>query len=76
MYVLSQPVLDRIHRYAKNGWKPRARYGQNCCLLLAVAMGQMPVVILRSPREEFTEIRSAAVIEWMRTGADQLASHP
>jgi hypothetical protein len=65
---LSKPVLDRIRRYAKEGWEPHARYGRDCCLLVAVATGQIPVVILRSARNEFTEIRSAAMIEWMRAG--------
>jgi hypothetical protein len=35
-------------------------------MLLAVAMGQPSVVILRTTRREFTEIRSAALLEWMR----------
>ena len=63
---LPKPVLDRIRRYAKEGRQPLVRYGQPDCLLLAVAMGQNPVVILRSSREQFTELRSAALIEWVR----------
>ena len=59
-------VDDRIRRYAKEGRQPLVRYGQPDCLLLAVAMGQNPVVILRSSREQFTELRSAALIEWVR----------
>jgi hypothetical protein len=63
---LPKPVLDRIHRYAKEGWAPRTRYGHDGCLLLASSMGRVPVVILRSTRKEFSEIRSAALVEWMR----------
>jgi hypothetical protein len=66
--ALSKPVLDRIRRYATDGWEPHARYGQDCCLLVAVTMGRIPVVILRSARDQFTELRSAAMIEWMRAG--------
>jgi hypothetical protein len=68
MEALTKPVLDRIRRYAKEGWQPHARYGRDGCLLVAVAMGQIPVVILRSARNEFSEIRSAAMVEWMRAG--------
>ena len=63
---LPRPVLDRIRRYAQEGREPRARYGSDSCMLLAVAMGQPSVVILRTTRREFTEIRSAALVEWMR----------
>jgi hypothetical protein len=68
MDTLSKPVLDRIRRYAKQGRELHARYGQDCCLLLAVATGQTPVVILRSARDQFTELRRAALVEWMRVG--------
>jgi hypothetical protein len=64
--MLPRPVLDRIRRYAQEGREPRARYGQDSCMLEAVAMGQPNVVILRTTRREFTEIRSAALVEWMR----------
>jgi len=67
-------VLDRIHRYAKEGREPLARYEPDGCLLLAIATGQLPVVVLRSSREEFTEIRSAALLEWLR--AAQLKTPP
>ena len=63
---LPKPVLDRIRRYAQEGREPRARYGHDECLLMAFANGQTPVVILRSTRREFAEIRSAALVEWMR----------
>jgi hypothetical protein len=63
---LPRPVLDRIRRYAQEGRQPLARYGADSCMLLAVAMGKPNVVILRSTRREFTEIRSAALVEWTR----------
>ena len=63
---LPKPVIDRIRRYAREGREPRARYGTDACVLMAFANGQNPVVILRSSRREFAEIRSAALIEWMR----------
>jgi hypothetical protein len=63
---LPRPVLDRIRRYAQEGREPRAQYGTDSCMLLAVAMGQPSVVILRCTRREFTEIRSAALVEWTR----------
>jgi hypothetical protein len=63
---LSKPVLDRIRRYATEGWQPHARYGQDECLLVAVAIGQIPVVILRSARDRFGELRSAVMVEWTR----------
>jgi len=66
MESLTRPVLDRIRRYAKEGWEPHARYGHDSCLLVAVANGQIPVVILRSARKEFSELRSAAMVEWLR----------
>jgi len=65
--ALSKPVLDRIRRYSRAGWEPHARYGRDVCLLLAIAAGCLPVVILRCAREQFTEIRSAAMIEWLRS---------
>ena len=64
--ALPKPVLDRIRRYAQEGREPRARYGHDACVLMAFAIGQAPVVILRSTRREFAEIRSAALVEWMR----------
>jgi hypothetical protein len=63
---LPKVVLDRIHRYAKEGREPLARYEPDGCMLLAIASGQLPVVVLRSTREDFTEIRSAALLEWLR----------
>ena len=64
--VLPKPVLDRIHRYAREGREPRVRYGPNDCLLLASAHGQLPVVVLKSSVQEFPQIRSAALVEWLR----------
>ena len=66
MEALSKPVLDRIRRYSKAGWEPHARYGRDVCLLVAVAAGQIPVVILRCARYQFAELRSAALVEWLR----------
>ena len=65
-HKLPKPVIDRIRRYAKEGRQPLARYGHDGCLLLALANNQLPVVVLRSTRKEFTEIRSAALVEWTR----------
>ena len=70
---LSKPILDRIHRYAKEGRQPLARYGHDSCLLLAHTYGQLPVVILKSRRQEFTEIRSQALVEWMRAARQRPA---
>jgi hypothetical protein len=63
---LPKPVLDRIRRYAEEGREPHARYGADRCLLVASAMGQLPVVVLRSAPEHFAEMRSAAMVEWVR----------
>jgi hypothetical protein len=63
---LPKAVLDRIHRYAKEGREPLARYEPDGCQLLAIASGQLPIVVLRSTREDFTQIRSAALVEWLR----------
>jgi hypothetical protein len=70
--LLPKAVLDRIHRYAREGREPLARYEPDGCLLLAIATGQLPIVVLRSTREAFGEIRSAALLEWLR--AAQLES--
>ena len=64
---LPKAVLDRIHRYAGLGWEPRIRYGREACFLLAVAIGRLPIVVLRATREEFSELRSAALVEWKRS---------
>jgi hypothetical protein len=71
---LSKPILDRIHRYAREGREPLARYGHDC-VLLAHAYGQLPVVILRSHPKEFSEIRSAALVEWGRAARQRSAAH-
>ena len=63
---LPKPVLDRIHRYAKEGREPRVRYSPDGCLLMAVAMNRIPVVILRATKEQFKEMRSAALVEWTK----------
>jgi len=64
--ALPKPVLDRIHRYAAEGRVLQTSYGEDCCLLLAVASWQLPAVILRSSTDKFAEMRSAAQIEWTR----------
>ena len=64
--ALPKPVLDRIHRYAEEGRVPLVRYENGICLLLAVADWKSPVVVLRSARDKFTEMRSAALTEWTR----------
>jgi len=63
---LPKAVIDRIHRYAKEGREPLARYEPDGCLLLAITTGQLPVVVLRSTREDFTQTRSLALVEWVR----------
>ena len=64
--ALPKPVLDRIHRYAGEGRVPLVRYDNGICSLLAVADWQSPVVVLRSTRDKFSAMRSAALTEWTR----------
>jgi len=63
---LPKPVRDRIRRYAEEGWMLRARREHDVCILLAVTNWQFPVVLLKSPRDKFVALRSAAFIEWTR----------
>ncbi len=63
---LPKAVIDRIHRYAREGRVPQASYDYDCCRLLAVANWQLPVALLRSPQDKFTEMCSAALTEWKR----------
>jgi hypothetical protein len=63
---LPQPVLDRINRYAEEGRVLQARYEPDHCRLLAVANWQLPAVILRSSKDKFREMQSAAQAEWTR----------
>jgi hypothetical protein len=65
--ALPKPVLDRIHRYAAEGRVLQVSYGEDCCRLLAVANWQLPAVILRSSKDKFAEMRSAAQTEWTRS---------
>ena len=65
--TLPRPVVDRIHRYAEEGRVPLVRYERDQCLLLAVSNWQLPAVLLRSSREKFTGMRTAALMEWART---------
>ena len=64
--TLPKPVLDRINRYAEEGRVLVASYERDHCRLLAVANWQRSAVILRSPIDKFTEMRSAAQTEWTR----------
>ena len=70
MTILPKPVIDRIRRYAEEGRVPQASYERDCCRLLAVANWQLPVVLLRSTRSTFTEMRSAALAEWTRVACE------
>jgi hypothetical protein len=65
--ALPKPVLDRIHRYAAEGRVLQVSYGEDGCRLLAVTNWQLPAVILRSSKDKFAEMRSAAQTEWTRT---------
>lgn len=64
--TLPKSVLDRIHRYAAEKRAPLASYGDDCCLLLAVADRKLPAVVLRSSRQTFPEMQRAALNEWTR----------
>jgi len=64
--ALPKPVLDRIHRYAAEGRVLQVSYEEDCCRLLAVMNWQLPAVILRSSKDQFPEMRSAAQTEWTR----------
>ena len=72
--ALPKPVLDRIHRYAAEGRVLQVSYEDDCCRLLAVANWQLPAVILRSSRDKFADLRSAAQIEWTRAARRQCRS--
>jgi len=64
--ALPKPVLDRIHRYAAEGRVLQVSYEEDCCRLLAVTNWQLPAVILRSSKDKFAAMRSAAQTEWTR----------
>jgi len=64
--ALPKPVLDRIRRYAAEGRFLQVSYGEDYYRLLAVANWQLPAVILRSSKDKFAEMRSAAQTEWTR----------
>jgi hypothetical protein len=64
--ILPKPILDRIHRYAKEGRALHASYEHDYCRLLAMADWQLPVVLLLSTPGKFKELRSAALTEWTR----------
>jgi len=63
---LPKPVLDWIHRYAAEGRVLQVSYEEDCCRLLAVMNWQIPAFILRSSKDQFPEMRSAAQAEWTR----------
>ncbi len=64
---LPRPVLDRIRRYVSEGRVPLVRYEHGYSRLLAVATGQIPMVVLRATSEKFAELRRAVLVEWTRT---------
>ncbi|MCP5119666.1 MAG: hypothetical protein GY953_53385 [bacterium] len=65
---LPKTVLQRIHRYAEQGRKLKAVYHPGESRLLAVALGEIPMVVLRASNpEQFAEMRSEAFMEWRRT---------
>lgn len=65
---LPKTVLQRIHRYAREGRQLKAVYHPGESRLLAVTLGEMPMLVLRaSNAEQFAEMRSEAFMEWRRT---------
>ena len=65
---LPKTVLQRIHRYAREGRELKAVYKSGESRLLATAFGEMPIVVLRAAdAEQFAEMRSEAFMEWRRT---------
>jgi hypothetical protein len=65
---LPKAILDRIHRYAAAGGRLCTAFGPGDYRLLAVELGQVPIVIFRtSERDRFAQMRSEAVVEWVRT---------
>jgi hypothetical protein len=63
---LPQRIVDRIHRYARDGRGLRVRYGKAGGLLVAFKAGCAPLVIFRETGERFIEMRSSALLEWFR----------
>jgi len=74
MTSLPRAVVDRIHRYAEEGRVPQVRYELDHCLLLAVSKWQLPAVLLRSSRAQFTGMRAAALTEWARASRSKRKS--
>ena len=65
---LPKTVLQRIHRYAGEGRQLKAVYHAGESRLLAVTLGEMPMLVLRASNpEQFAEMRSEAFMEWKRT---------
>ena len=64
---LPRPVVDRISRYAAEGRQLRTVFGSQGYRLLAVTLGRVPAVVLRADNaDQFAEMRSAVVEEWLR----------
>jgi hypothetical protein len=64
---LPKPVADRISRYAAEGRQLRTVFGPQGCRLVAVAVGRVPAVVLRGDApDQFAEMRSAVLVEWLR----------
>jgi hypothetical protein len=63
---LPKRIVDRIHRYAREGRALRVRYGSSGGLVLALKPGSAPIVVFRATGDRFLEMRTAALIEWLR----------
>ena len=64
---LPRPVVDRISRYAAEGRQLRTVFGSQGYRLLAVTLGRVPAVVLRADNaDQFAEMRSAVLVEWLR----------
>ncbi|MCW5978831.1 MAG: hypothetical protein KIT09_12175 [Bryobacteraceae bacterium] len=64
---LPKPVIDRVARFAREGRQLRAVFGPEDYRLVATAVGQLPVVVVRAhDPERFAGLRSAVVLEWSR----------
>jgi len=74
---LPRRIVDRIHRYARDGRALRVRYGKSGGLMVALKAGCAPLVIFRESGERFIEMRSSALLEWFRAKKDlHRADHP
>ena len=64
-------IVDRIHRYARDGRALRTRYRNASGLLVALKAGSTPLVVFRETGERFFEMRSRALVEWFRAEKQQ-----